>query len=198
MIDLSSYPAVRTALFVRIQIDEYRTTAGGAYTSQVLTFSDHNTSYTINSEEYTALGNLLTVSTSSNELRPSGNSITISLSGIPNNSIAEIVNSKIKSSPVIIYRGFFDVSTGNLIGDLQGRFRGFINNYSLNEEYSIGDRSSTNTLSLECASTISLLEKKYAGRQTNPESMKAYYDTDVSFDRVPTLENTTFNFGAPS
>lgn len=197
MIDLSSYNSVRTALFVRIQIDEYRTTAGGTYTSQVLAFSDHNNSYTINSEEYTALGNLLSVSTSSNELRPSGNSVTISLSGVPNSSIAEIVNSKIKSSPVIIYRGFFDAATGTLIGDVQGRFRGFVNNYSLNEDYSLDDRASTNTLSLECALTISLLERKYAGRQTNPESMKAYYDTDVSFDRVPTLENTTFNFGAP-
>lgn len=198
MIDLSSYPAVRTALFVRIQVDEYRITPSGSYTSEVLTFSDHNASYSINSEVYTALGNLMNVTASSNELRPSSNTVSITLSGIPNTSIGEIVNSKIKSSPVIIYRGFFNPTTGAVIGTPQGRFRGFVNNYALQEEYSVDDRSAMNTLVIECASSVDVLNNKFSGRKTNPQSMKSYYPTDVAFDRVPNLENTTFNFGAPS
>lgn len=197
MIDLSSYNAIRTALFVRVQVDEYRTTPNGAFSQEVLTFSDHTVIYSINGEVYENLGNLMGITTTNSELRTSSSSVTISLSGIPNSAIAEIVNSKIKSAPVRIYRGYFDPGSGALIGDIQGRFSGFVNNYSLEEEFDVDSRTASNTITLECASTIDILSRKTSGRRTNPESMKRFYPTDISFDRVPTLENTTFDFGNP-
>ena len=99
MIDLSSYNAVRSSLFVRIQIDEYRTTSTGTYTSEVLLFSDHNVNYDINGETYQNIGNLMNVTASRSQIKASSSSVTLTLSGIPNTSIAEIVNSKIKSAP---------------------------------------------------------------------------------------------------
>jgi hypothetical protein len=196
MIDLSSYTSLHSSLFVRIQVDEYRTTAGGAYTEEVLTFTDHYENYTINSEVYQNVGNLMSVTASRSQIKASGSGVSIALSGIPNSAIAEIVNSKLKSCPVRIYRGYFD-SNNQLIGSLQGRFRGFVNNYSLEEEYDIDARTATNTILIECASSIDVLNNKYAGRRTNPESEKKYFVNDIGFDRVPNLENTTFNFGAP-
>jgi len=196
MIDLTTYTAVRSSLFVRIQVDEYRTSPSAGYTQEVLTFTDHNTNYTINGEIYQNLGNLMNVTASRSQIRASANTVSISLSGIPNSAIAEIVNSKLKSSPVKILRGYFD-SNGNLIGELQGRFRGFVNNYSLEEEYNIDSRTATNQILIECASSIDVLQNKYAGRKTNPESQKRFFTSDKGFDRVPNLENTTFNFGAP-
>lgn len=198
MINLTSYSAVRTALFVRIQVDEYRTTPAGAFSQQVLTFSDHNELYSINGETYQNLGNLMGITATNSELRTSSNSVTISLSGIPNSAIAEIINSKIKSAPVRIFRGYFNPQTNVQIGDMQGRFSGFVNNYSLQEDYDVDSRSASNTIILECASTIDILSRKTAGRRTNPESMKKFYPTDIAFDRVPTLENTTFDFGSPN
>jgi len=197
MIDLSSYNSVRTALFVRLQIDQYRTSPTASYTAEVLTFSDHNVDYSIAGELYQNLGNLMNVTATSSELRTSSNSVTIALSGIPNSAISEIVNSKIKSAPVDIFRGYFDATTGGAIAGVQGRFRGFVNNYSLQEDYDVDSRTASNTIILECASTIDILSRKTSGRRTNPESMKRFYPTDVSFDRVPTLENTTFDFGNP-
>jgi len=197
MIDLSSYSAVRTALFVRIEIDEYRTTPTGTFSEQVLRFSDHNAVYSIAGETYQNLGNLMGITATNSELRASSSSVTISLSGIPNSAIAEIVNSKIKSSPVRIYRGYFNPANDVQIGDMQGRFSGFVNNYSLQEDYDVDSRSASNTIILECASTIDILSRKTSGRRTNPESMKRFYPTDLAFDRVPTLENTTFDFGNP-
>ena len=197
MINLSTYSAVRTALFVKIKIDEYRTTASGAFAPTVLAFSDHNDNFTIDGQVYVNVGRLMNVTASNSELRASSNSVTISLSGIPNSAIAEIVNSKIKSAPVDIYRAFFNPSTGAQIGDTQGRFRGFVNNYSLNEDYDVNARTASNTIILECASSIDILSRKYSGRRTNPESQKKYFPLDLSMDRVPVLENTTFDFGAP-
>lgn len=197
-IDLTTYASIQSNLFVRIQIDEYRTTASGSYSAQVLRFSDKRGTTIINGESYIGLGDLMSVSSSSSEIRVSGGDQIITITGIPNSSIAEIVNSKIKGSPVEIYRGLFNATTGSLLsvsGNPVGRFRGFVNNYSLNEEYDIESRSSSNTIVLTCSSAVSILQNKIAGRRTNPQSQKTFYASDVSMDRVPNLKDSTFDFG---
>ena len=197
MINLDPYQSVRSALFVRIDVAEYRTSSVGSYTSQVLAFSDHNATFAINGQNYTALGNLLGITPSSSEMRASSNTVTVTLSGIPNSSISEILYSKIKGSPVKIYRAFFSASSGAQIGTTQGRYIGSVNNYSIEEEYDVGAREANNTLQIECLSNVDILSNKIAGRRTNPQSMKQFYSTDVSFDRVPNLKDASFNFGVP-
>jgi hypothetical protein len=198
--NLSSYRSVQSNLFVRIQVDEYSLTAGGPYTPQVLRFSDAITTYTIDSETYTPLGSLMGITASASELRVSSGELTITLSGIPATSIAEIVNSKLKGAPVRVYRLFSNATTGtalSIAGNPSGRFRGFVNNYAINEEWDNQTRVATNTLVLSCASAVDVLNRKISGRKTNPESQKKFFPTDLSMDRVPNLENATFNFGAP-
>ena len=199
-IDLSSYDAVETGLFVRIQVDEYRTTAGGAYSAEVLKFSDYIRPITIDSESYTGLGRLVGISSSSSELTSSTGQLTISLSGIPNSSIAEIINSKIKGSPVEVWRVFFNPITGaqlSITGNPVGRFFGIVDNYSLDEEYDYDSRTSSNRITLTCSSVITVLDNKVTGRRTNPVDQKFFYPTDVSMDRVPNLKDSYYNFGGP-
>jgi len=195
MINLSSYDAVRSALFVRIQIDEYRTSSSASYTSQVLNFSDHNANYVINSETYENIGNLLSITSSTSELRATPESVNITIAGIPiNPNIYEIVHSKIKSAPVDIYRGYF-TGAGTLIGSIQGRFSGFVNNYSLNEDIDFVQKEGTISVQLECTSNTGILSTKVAGRRRNPARMQKFFGTDTRFDNIPTLENTEFMFG---
>ena len=196
MPNLDSYTSVVTGLFVRLQIDEYRTSSGGAYSSQVLRFSDYQNSVTINGETYTPLGEFLNVTASTSELRPTENPVTIALSGIPTNSINEIVHSKIKGAPIKIYRGYF-TTAGTQIGGYGGRFIGSVNNYSIQEEFDIESRTSSHMLMLECSSSVGVLSEKISGRKTNPQSQKSFYSSDTSMDRVPNLKGATFNFGAP-
>jgi hypothetical protein len=194
----ASYSALQSNLFVRINIEEYRTTAGGSYSNTVLRFSDNRDNFTINGENYLGLGNLMSVTSSSSELRVSSGELTIVISGIPDSSIAEIIHSRIKGSPVIVYRAFFNPTTGGTIpitGPF-GRFVGFVNNYSIQEEYDVDSRTATNTLALICNSSVDVLQNKITGRRTNPRSQKAFYPNDLAMDRVPTLKNATFDFGA--
>lgn len=197
MINLDSYQAIKTSLFVRFDVAEYRTNSSDPYVSQILTFSDHDAIVTINGETYTPVGKLLGVTSSRSELRPSGSDVTITLSGIPDTSIAEIVHSKIKGSPVKIYRGYFNASTGAQINSFVGRFIGSINNYSLQEEFDVYERTASNTIVIECNSTVETLSNKVAGRRTNEQSMKSFYPTDTSMDRVSSLQGSNFDFGAP-
>lgn len=199
-INLTSYTSIESGLFVRIECDKYRTSPSAGFSTQVLRFSDLIRTVTINSESYPGLGRLLSISSTSSDLRVNGQELTIVVSGIPNASIAEIVNSRIKGSSVEIRRGIFNASTGQLLaisGNPVGRFFGIITNYSLNEEYNIENKTSTNTIVITCASDVEVLAKKLGGRKTNPESQKLLYPSDLGMDNVPKLVGTYFNFGAP-
>ena len=49
---------------------------------------------------------------------------------------------------------------------------------------------------LTCASNVDILNNKVQGRKTNSESQRKYFPTDLSMERVATLENSYFDFGA--
>jgi hypothetical protein len=199
VLNLSGYGAVQSNLFVRIPVNQYRTTPTAAYTSTILRFSDRRVTTTVNSETYTGLGRLVDISGTNSELRSSSMQLSISVSGIPNTSIAEIVNSKIKGCPVIVYRVLFNPVTGNVLPESDTpltRFRGYITNYTLTEDYDIDSRTSSNTITFNCSSVIDVLQNKISGRRTNPVQQKLLYPNDKAFDRVPTLKNSAFDFGS--
>lgn len=199
-IDLSVYGDIEVGLFVRLNCTKYRTTAGGAFSTQVLRFSDINRSITVLGETYTGLGQLLGITSSSSDLKISGNEVTVNISGIPNTSIAEIIHSKIKGSEIKIYRGVINTSTGGIAAIANnpvGRFFGIVTNYSLEEEYDVDSRTASNRITLNCASIVDVLNSKVSGRRTNPESQQSYYPSDLSMNRVPSLVGQYFDFGVP-
>lgn len=200
-INLSAYNNIETGLFVRIACDKYRANESSSFTTEILRFSDINRPIVIDGETYTGLGRLLGITASVSELRVTTNDVTITLSGIPNSALEEIMASRLKGSAVKIYRGVFNSSTGALLSITDNpvqRFSGFITNFNLTEEYDYDNKSASNTIVINCASTVSILERRVSGRKTNPESMKYFYSSDVSMDRVNELNSTYFDFGAPT
>jgi hypothetical protein len=203
-IDLSSYSKIGNALLVRLSVAQYRVNPGDTPSSEVLKFSDvlHpiTISYNGTNETYTGTGQLLSVSPSRSELRNTASDVTITLSGIPDARIKEIMNSKIKGSRIEIYRVLFNTSTYQPIsisGNPAGRFFGIVSNFSLEEDYDITNKTNSNSISLICSSWHESLKSKLPGRKTNPEDMKIFYPNDVSFDRVPNLIGANYSFGAP-
>ena len=189
VIDLSSYTSIQTNLFVRLDIPGY----------QVLKFSDFSIPYTVNSESYTALGQLLSISDSSSELRATPQEVTIQIAGIPNANVTDIINNPVKGSSIKIYRAFFDPITGQLLsvsGNPAQKFQGIVSNYDVSDELDMGSLTGTVTVTLTCTNVVELLNNKVAGRRTNTVDQKTYYPTDVSMDRVYALVNSNFNFGA--
>ena len=194
---LDSYASLQSNIFIKIVCPYYKDTPAATPTTYNFLFSDRVVPYTLGGELYVGIGKLLSLSSASSELRVSANEVSIAISGIPNASIAEIINSRIKGSKVTITRVLFD-HTGTILsvtGNPLTRFVGFVNNLALEEEYDVENRQSSNTLVLACSSVVDVLDNKIAGRKTNPASMTSFYSGDVSMDRVPTLENSSFDFG---
>lgn len=184
MIDLSSHKSIQSNLFVRIDAD-----------GTVLRFSDLLTSLTIDGESYVGLGNFLGVTSTSSELSATGDTLTITITGIPNTSITEVMGLTLKGAEVKLYRRVANASTGVQIANPFVRFRGFVSNFSLQEEHDVAMRSSSNTILIECANYMEMMGRKFAGRRTNPVSEKKFYPSDLSMDRVPALESFSFDFG---
>jgi hypothetical protein len=188
-INLKSYNNIETALFCRVDVSGYA----------VLRFSNYNIPVTINGESYTNLGTLLAVSDSSSDIRATSGTLTVTISGIPNTSIAEVLTQTFKGSDIQVWRVFFDAQTKqvlNITGNPAGRFQGTITNFSLEEDWQQGATTTTNRIAFTCSSRIDILSNKVAGRKTNSRDMKAWYPTDTSMDRVSVLAKSNYNFGA--
>lgn len=186
MIDLRSYAALETAVLVRWEVPNFST----AYVS------DYNVPISGQGGVYTNIGNLLSVTSASNELTPSRGEITVSLSGVPTNSIPDILNQQIKGSKIWIYRAYFDAVTHQVIdlggGNTQLQFKGIVTNYSISDSVDAGGIF-VSTIVLTCSSAVELLSTKYSGRKTNPTDFPNVQD----MSRVQALANSNFNFGAP-
>lgn len=186
-INLAAYSAIQTALFTRITIPGYST----------LLLSNFSRPITISGDTYTGIGSMLSITDSSSEIKISQTEVTISISGIPQANMTGVLDYKIKGAAVQVLRGIFDPATGqllNIAGNPLGKFKGIVNNYSIDETWSGQDAS--NTINLICTSIVGLTRSKLAGRKTNPGDQKLYYPDDLSMDRVPNLANAKFNFGA--
>jgi hypothetical protein len=203
---LKNYRAIRSHLLIKITVPYYVLNPGDTPTSTVLTFSDLNlkNNLTYNGDTYLGMGGFLSVTASRSELAPTSNEVTIGLSGIPNSSIFQIVNSRIKGCSVEINRAIFDPTSGAVInvnqvtGDnVLARYRGYVNNYSLTETYDVRNKIASNTLLLICRTNVDFMGQKISGRLTNSVSQKKFFPNDLSMDRVTAIQNTYFDFGAP-
>ena len=208
---LSTSRAVGSILLCEIKVDEWRTTSGGAYALNYYRLADKIGTISVPGIGYSfyGLGQLLSITSSASEIRPSSNDVTVTLSGLTNSALQEFVYSKIKGSQVKIWRGFPAFTTGSDINFVipagfpggvdpnpMLRFQGFVNNIQFEEQWDTDSRTSSNTIILNCSSTVDILQNKISGRRTNPESHKKFYSSDVSMDRVPNLETAFFDFGA--
>jgi hypothetical protein len=189
ILDLSNYRSVRSAYFVRVDVPDY----------DILRFSNFDRPYTLDSELYSNLGSLLSISSSQSEIRSTSHEVTVQISGVPSGSVAEVLDNPLKGSEIVISRGFF-TPAGVLLaltGNPATKFKGIINNVSFSEEWDQTAKKTNFSIGLICSGSTSLLSNKVAGRRTNPLDEKFYFPTDSGFNRVPTLKNSNFQFGAP-
>jgi hypothetical protein len=185
MINLDSYDAVGTVLFVDILIP-------GAE----LYLSDESFARSINGRVYQNLGSLLTVSKTHSNIRASAHNLTVTMSGLDAAVFSTAFNADVQGSQVIVRRAFTVPGSPVPITGLVQKFIGIVNNVHFKESWS--PPTSEFTIAFECSSDLQLLKNKIKGRRTNDDDMKKYYPSDTSFKRVARIKNSNFNFGSPN
>ena len=142
---------------------------------------------TVNSNQYTALGDFLFVENFVEDYKTTESTLQISLSGIPNSVdfINIIQGSKIKGGEVSVRRVFFDVNTlVPISGEEYLRYKGIISNYNIDENTNFIAGQSTNTLLFTVSSVYTILGRKVTGQRTNAADRRRFYPGDSSFDNV--------------
>jgi len=191
-------PNIQHCMLIDLVVNDVTYRISNAYSAIVY---DGNT--------YTQLGYLLSMTELQDDLKSTNNQISLVLSGIPpvttptgpdddQNYMSIALNSNLKGSRIKIYRAFFDIDSG--LYDAQQvylRFNGFVNNYSLNENWDEGSQLTSNTIGIQCSSVNAILEKSYGGRRTNENDQLYWYPGDTGMYRVKSLSDTQFDFGKP-
>ena len=198
---LVSYKNIQIAILFKLTIAKYRVEPTDTPVEKILRYISmpYPTAYGLDGT-YLPLGNLMDLSDSQSNIRATSQQTTLTISGIPTNSIKEILNSSIKGSKIEIFRKYYDPETGLRLEDTipyAGRFKGIVNNYGVTEDYNVVEKIATNTIQLTCSSVVDMLMNKLSGRRTNGIDQHALYPGDVSLDRVTKLSASNYHFGAP-
>ena len=160
--------------------------------------SNAYTPITIGSDTYNELGILLNVTDFTDEIKATEGDITIAVSGIPSetNYITRVLEAPILGGNVTLKRGFFHTGNSEIIsGQVFTRFKGVITNFQLQEDTNLPAGFNTTGITFSVASLNTLLETKIAEQKTDPTDRDRFDATDLSFDRIPDLQNLQFDFG---
>ena len=155
-------------------------------------------SITYNSNDYTQLGAFLSVGAIQEDIKTTNGDISISLNGIPDTYIDSVLTNPVKGGAVTIYRAFYNDDYTVDSANIYQRFSGIITNFSIEENVDILEGDNTNTVSIACASINTILENKIAGQRTAPADRNKFFTGDETFNRVPDLMGTQFDFGRES
>jgi len=184
-----SSPSINYAEFIKLTTE-----------SDTYTFCNAATPITVDGTTYSNLGSLLSIGEIKRETKATSGDLTIALTGVDGANVAVILDSDIKGSLVEVWRGFFDsnnqiITTPTL--QFFKRYQGYVNNFSVTEDWNEQMRTRIATCSISCSSFRMILQNRISGLKTNPTVWQNFYPNDTSMNRVPVISATFFDFGSP-
>lgn len=182
---------IRYADFVRV------TTPSGTYrfatTPSALTIS------AVDAQPFSALGQLVRVGDVQRDIKSTANETTFTLVGIDTAMLGMVLGQSIKGSQIEAWKGFFDtngalITTGGT-GGLYQYFNGYINSFSINEQWFEEARLFVGVITVAASSIQLILKNRIAGRYTNDNSWQFFAPGDTSMNRVAFITNINYYFG---
>lgn len=153
----------------------------------------------IDASPFSGLGQLVSVGSVQRDIKSTAAETTVTLVGIDTSMLALVLGAELKGSQIEMWHGFFDQS-GQLItaggsGGLYQFFNGFINSFSIGEQWMEEMRSYVGTATVSASSIQLILQNRIAGRYTNNNSWQFYNSGDTSMNRVNYISTINYYFG---
>ena len=148
---------------------------------------------------FDGLGALVGVGEIQRDIKSTANQTTLTLVGIDTALLGWVLSQDIKGSQITMWKGFFDIN-GNLItgggtNGLYQYFYGYVNNFSIGEQWMEEARMYVGTIAVSASSIQIILQNRIAGRFTNDQSWQFYNSGDTSMNRVGYVSTIYFPFG---
>jgi hypothetical protein len=182
---------IRIADFVRI------TTPSATY--QFATTPSALTIPAVSSEPFSALSVLMKIGDAQRTIKSTATETTLTVVGIDTALLGWVLSQEIKGSQVEMWHGFFNTN-GELIttggsGGLYQFFNGYINTFSITEQWMEEARSFVGVITISASSIQLILSNRIAGRYTNNNAWQFFNAGDTSMDRVAFISTINYPFG---
>jgi len=182
---------IRFADFIRI------TTPSATY--RFTTAPNNITVSAVDATAFDAVGVLIKVGEAQRDIKSTANETSVSMTGIDTAMLGWVLGQNVKGSQIEMWHGFFDtngalITTGGS-GGLYQFFNGFINSFSISEQWMEEVRMYVGTISVSASSIQLILQNRQAGRYTNNNSWQFYNGGDTSMNRVSFIETINYQFG---
>jgi hypothetical protein len=182
---------IRYADFVRV------TTPSATY--RFATTPNTLTIPAVDSEPFNAVGQLIRVGDAQRDIKSTANETTFTLVGIDTAMLGWVLGQDIKGSQIEAWHGFFNTN-GELIttggtGGLYQFFNGYVNSFSINEQWMEEVRQFVGVITVSASSIQLILKNRTAGRYTNDNSWQFFNNGDTSMNRVAFVSTINYYFG---
>jgi hypothetical protein len=153
----------------------------------------------VDAQPFQALGQLVKVGDATKDIKSTANETTVTLVGIDQAMLGLVLGQNIKGSQIEMWHGFFNtdgalITTGGS-GGLYQFFNGYINSFSISEQWNEELRSFMGAITVSASSIQLILQNRTAGRYTNNNSWTFFEPTDTSMNRVAFITNINYAFG---
>lgn len=182
---------IRYADFVRL------TTASATY--RFATTPTAITVSAVDANAFTGLSQLVSIGSAQRDIKSTANETTVTLVGVDTANLAIVLGAGLKGSKVEMWHGFFDANgaliTSGGTGGLYQFFTGFVNSFSISEQFSEDVRAYLGVITISASSIQLVLQNRTAGRYTNNNAWQTYSPTDTSMNRVNFITTINYAFG---
>jgi hypothetical protein len=153
----------------------------------------------VDAEPFTGLGVLVKINEVQRDIKSTANETSVTLVGIDTAMLGLVLNTNVKGCLIEMWHGFFDqnnalITTGGT-GGLYKFFTGYINSFSISEQWMEEIRQFVGTITVSASSIQIILQNRTAGRYTNNNAWQFFNAGDTSMNRVSFIETINYAFG---
>lgn len=153
----------------------------------------------VDSQPFDGLGILVQIGEVQRDIKSTANETTATLIGLDTAVLGWVLGQEIKGSQIEMWHGFFDtngalITTGGT-GGLYQYFNGYINSFSISEQWMEEVREFVGTVTVSASSIQIILQNRTAGRYTNDNAWQFFNPGDTSMNRVAFIETINYFFG---
>ena len=182
---------IRMADFIRITMPD--ATYRFATTPSALTVP------AVDALPFDGLGVLVKIGEVQRDIKSTANETTATLVGLDTSVLGWVLGQQIKGAQIEMWHGFFDtngalITTGGS-GGLYQYFNGFVNSFSISEQWMEEIRQFVGIVSISASSIQIILQNRTAGRYTNDNAWQFFNPGDTSMNRVAFIETINYFFG---
>jgi hypothetical protein len=188
--------SIRMADFIRITTKD---NSGNTVIYRLASTPSALTIPAVDAQPFNALGALVKVGDVQRDIKSTANETSITLVGIDTAQLGFVLSNKIKGSLIEMWHGFFDTNnqliTNGGTGGLYKFFTGYINSFSISEQWFEDARMYYGVINVSASSIQIILQNGTSGRYTNNNSWQFFDPNDSSMNRVSVIQNINYFFG---